>query len=159
MGTVQLEKATSMTLNLCITLLKFACIGTALFALSWIAGLMGFGPAALFLDFFADLAHLPVEGHQSIDTDTEQLLVAITAGLMIGLAGFVWQITTLVYPTDPQLAARLIVPGALAWFVVDGTGSLLAGAGFNIPMNLVFLLLFLAPIGLHLRTSPRAGTA
>ncbi|GAB5436665.1 excinuclease ABC subunit A [Falsiruegeria mediterranea] len=108
------------------------------------------------LSFFVDLAHLPLDGAQQINTDTEALLSAISGGLLCGLGAAVWLITDHLHARDPALARRMITLTLLAWYVPDSLGSLAAGAWFNVVMNSGFLALFLVPI-LMVRTSHEAA--
>ncbi len=142
-----------MSLKTSIRMLQFACIGTVIFGLVLLLGLL---PAQSgFNNFYADIAHMPLDQKQSVQSETERLMLAIFAGLMLGFAGFVWQITKHVYANDPALGARLIIPGVLMWYVTDSAGSFIAGAWFNVVMNSFFLALFLVPILMY----RSAGTA
>lgn len=134
-----------MTLETSIRVLRSACTGTTLYAIALIFGLF-LPPFAAFNNFFADIAHLPMDGEQTIETPTERLFLAIFAGLMLGFAGFVWQITTHVFSKNPNLGAKIMIPAVLAWYIPDGIGSLIAGAWFNVVMNTFFLGLFLLPV-------------
>lgn len=109
------------------------------------------------LSLFVDLAHLPLDGAQQIDTDTEALLSAITGGLLSGLGAAVWLIADHLYPRDPALAQRIITFTLLAWYIPDSLGSLAAGAWFNVVMNSGFLALFLVPILMARRSREAAA--
>ena len=124
-------------------ILKLASLGTALFGLG-LAFLPHFGAGVIAL--FLDLAFLPLDGTENADTAETQLGLAISGGLMVGLAAMVWQIATHVLPNTPRLAQRLLIPALLAWYVPDSFGSYLSGASFNVVMNTGFLALFLVPL-------------
>lgn len=98
------------------------------------------------LNFFVDLAHLPLDGAQGIDTQTEALLTAISGGLLCGLGAAVWLMAGHLYANDPTLARRMILITLMAWYIPDSFGSFAAGAWFNVVMNSGFLALFLVPI-------------
>jgi len=147
-----------MTLDTSIRILRFACAGTVLYAIALILGLF-LEPFAAFNNFFVDIAHMPMDGAETIETPTERLFLAIFAGLMVGFAGFVWQITTHVYSENPTLGAKIMIPAVLAWYIPDGIGSLIAGAWFNVVMNTFFLALFLLPVLLSQKVSQRTQAA
>ncbi|WP_164661280.1 excinuclease ABC subunit A [Tropicibacter sp. Alg240-R139] len=109
------------------------------------------------LNIFLDLAHLPLDGTQQIDSDTEALLSAISGGLLCGLGVAVWLITEHFYVRDPALARRVIGTILLAWYIPDSLGSLAAGAWFNVVMNSGFLALFLVPILMASKTQRAAA--
>jgi hypothetical protein len=67
-------------------------------------------------------------------------------------------VVTRVDERDPAGRTTVILPGFAVWFVVDGVGSVLAGAGFNLVLNTPFLLLFAVPI-LCERRHRRAASA
>lgn len=124
--------------------LKFASMATIAFGLA-----MAIFPATslkFLFDWFLDLAHLPLDRAQNIDSDSEALLMAISGGLMVGLGTLVWQVTELVYARTPQHGRKILLPGLLAWYLPDCFGSYLAGAWFNLLMNTGFLALFLVPL-------------
>ena len=93
-----------------------------------------------------DLTHLPLDGAQSFGGDSEKVLGAIGGGLLVGLGVLVWQITIHVYAKDPSTGASIINWGVWSWYLVDSTGSILAGAWFNAVLNTGFLLMFVLPI-------------
>ncbi|WOI34349.1 excinuclease ABC subunit A [Tritonibacter scottomollicae] len=137
--------------DLATHVLRIAAIGTALFGLAlMLAPHTQIKPAAL---AFVDIAFLPFDGAQDVDHEVTQLMLAISGGVLIGLAVAVWQVTTLIYPQDPALARRILLPTLLAWYVPDSLGSVLSGAPFNVVMNTGFLALFLIPL-LLARTAP-----
>lgn len=134
-----------------ITFLKISSFATMLFgALLLVTLFAGIG----LLNFFADLLHMPLDGVQKVDSDSERTLIAILAGVLIGIATFVWQITQHVYAHNPRRGAQMITISLLAWYLPDNLGSLLTGAWFNVVMNSVFLAMFLLPLYLAKRPVP-----
>jgi len=105
-----------------------------------------FGPTAALLDHFVDLAAWPFDGAQTVDTDAARLLAAISGGVLAGWATTIWLLVERVYARDPAIGKTVILPGLAVWFVVDGVGSWIAGAAFNIVLNTAFLLMFAVPI-------------
>lgn len=98
--------------------------------------------------FLADMIFWPVDGGQAIDTDVTHLLAAILGGVMAGWGVLLYLLTTRLYPRDPDLARMLISVSIGTWFVIDGLGSILAGASLNALFNVGFLALFLIPLWL-----------
>lgn len=100
------------------------------------------GPVVLLLD----LIYFPVDGAQTAQSAAARLLGAIAGGVMTGWGLMAWLVAKHVLPTDPALARRLILVSIGAWFVVDSTMSVAAGAPLNALFNVGFLLLFYAPV-------------
>ncbi len=109
-----------------------------------VAGL-GF-PVLFLVEAFLDLAHLPIDGGQPIDSDAARLLNAILGGILVGFGTIIWRVAGKVFLTDPSLGASILVPAMLAWFVTDSAGSILAGAWFNAVLNALILVALLFPI-------------
>lgn len=133
-----------MTHDRATRLLSLAAIATALFGLAMFAT-VALDQRAVF-EMFLDLAILPIDGADRLDTPTARLLTAISGGLLTGLGVMIWQVVRDVYARDPKTGGRIILRGVLAWFVIDSAGSVLAGAAFNVVMNSGFLALFLVPL-------------
>ncbi|MEP2531009.1 excinuclease ABC subunit A [Shimia sp.] len=96
--------------------------------------------------WFLDLAFLPLDQAQAFSDPSAHLLGAISGGLLFGFGVMSYQITTHVYANDPAIGGRILRWGIISWFLVDCTGSVLAGAWFNVILNSGFLALFLIPI-------------
>jgi hypothetical protein len=127
--------------------LKTAAIISAGFGLAMVFTLMiGFHAG---MAFFIDLAHLPLDGGQDFASDSELLLGAISGGLLTGFGVMAWQVIDKVFDTDPKTGSTILTYGIVTWFVVDSTGSVLAGAWFNVILNAGFLALFMVPIMLR----------
>ncbi|MEM1314999.1 MAG: excinuclease ABC subunit A [Pseudomonadota bacterium] len=116
--------------------------------------LIGFGvlnllalisPLSAVMDAFVDLAFLPFDGAQRIESDGGRLWVGIAGGLLAGLGATFLQVTRRVAARDLSEARAIVLPGILAWYLVDGLGSAAAGAPFNIVVNTGFLAAFLVP--------------
>ncbi len=140
-----------MTHQSATSALKFASLFCAFIGLLMVASLLG-GHALMAM--FLDLTHLPFDGAQTFASDSELVLGAISGGLLFGFGVMAHQVTTLVYAPSPALGGQIILRGILAWFVVDSTGSLLAGAWFNVVLNSAFLGLFVVPILAARRSQP-----
>ncbi len=131
---------------------SFILVGFGLLMFSTI-----FTPTAAILDALFDLAFLPIDANQAVNSDSAWLLTAITAGILVGWGEMIYLVTTRVYATDPSTGRAIILPAILAWYVVDSTGSVLSGGWFNAVMNLGFLALFLVPLIAPARSREAAG--
>ncbi|PSL20621.1 excinuclease ABC subunit A [Shimia abyssi] len=143
-----------MTHDRSVTYLKRAsAISIGFGLLMFLSILLGLEPA---FAWFLDLAHLPLDGTQGFASDSELLLGAICGGLLAGFGVVMWRITIDVYAKHPALGARIIKAGIVTWFLIDSTGSVLAGAWFNVVLNSGFLALFMLPLFLsNMATSAR----
>ena len=112
------------------------------------------GPA----EFLLDLVFFPVNGAETVDMPAARILNAITGGLMTGLGVMTFLIASELMPREPLLARRLLLFGIGAWYVVDSSMSIAAGAPLNALFNTGFLLLFYAPIwSLHTEREAEAA--
>ena len=102
--------------------------------------------AAAPTEFLADLIFFPIDGAQSLAAPETRLMNAIGGGVLAGWGLLIWKLSTTVFVKDPALAKQLIVPSILTWFVIDSTGSVLAGAPLNALFNVSFLLVFCVPL-------------
>lgn len=110
---------------------------TALAALPWAAG-----PTVL----LTDLILFPLDGGQSLSAPETRILVAILGGALAGWGVLLWQATTRVYAQHPVLGRSLILTSIGIWFSIDSTASVLAGAPFNVLLNVPFLAMFVLPL-------------
>lgn len=102
--------------------------------------------AAAPTQFLADLIFFPIDDAQTLAAPETRLMSAISGGVMAGWGVLLWLLSTHVFPKDQALAAKLIITSIITWFVVDSTGSLLAGAPINAVINVSFLLIFCVPL-------------
>ncbi|TCL09213.1 hypothetical protein BXY66_1258 [Shimia isoporae] len=132
-----------MTHDTATSSLKFASLFSAFIGLLMFASLLGGQPLMV---LFLDLIHLPLDGTQTFSSDSELVLGAISGGLLVGFGVMVHQVTVHVYADNPELGGRMVLRAIFAWFIVDSTGSVLAGAWFNVVLNGAFLALFVVPV-------------
>ncbi len=100
-----------------------------------------------------DLIFWPIDGQQTATAPETRLILAISGGILTGWGLLLWQISSRLYPQDPALARSLILTSIGVWFVLDGLGSILAGAPLNAVLNIGFLLLFFVPLWRPVRTA------
>ncbi len=99
-------------------------------------------PTALMMDMIVP----PVDGGQAIESTATRLLSAICGGVLIGWGLMAWILAVEILPGNPTLARRLIIPSIGAWFLVDSSMSIAAGAPLNAVLNIAFLVLFTLPV-------------
>ena len=140
-ATKQSQTMSHATRTACLTGASLLIIAFGVY-LSWFQS----GPASIATDFFLDLVFWPVDGAQALGTNAANLLAGISGGLTAGLGAAVLAVTRQVYATDPARGRRIITTFMLVWFVVDGIGSVIAGAPVNVIVNMAFLALVLVPV-------------
>lgn len=133
-----------MTHRSSVACLKFASIVLIGFGALFIAAL--FTPAMAAVELLLDLVIPPFGDARPVAAAETRLLLAISGGVMAGWGVMMWMIVTSVYDEDPALGGRMIVASICVWFVLDGLGSVLAGAWINAFVNVTFLALFTAPV-------------
>lgn len=105
-----------------------------------VVGLLSAGAAhpalSVPIGIMADVTFWPIEGSPGAPAlPTERLFAAIAGGLMIG-----WGAMLLLLGRGTSVARSFLI-GGVAWFIVDGTGSVLVGVPLNVLGNLPFLAL------------------
>jgi len=100
------------------------------------------GPILFLLDFVI----WPLDGAQSGAATEFRLALAISGGIMAGWGVLLWQLSTRLYPREPELGSSLILTSIGIWFVVDSLGSVAAGVPLNALLNTTFLVLFFWPL-------------
>ncbi|MEO0636762.1 MAG: hypothetical protein AAFY73_08960 [Pseudomonadota bacterium] len=85
----------------------------------------------------------------SVNTPEERLLCAILGGVISGWGMMVWMMAEGWYRSDPAIAGRTILVASSVWFVIDGTGSVLAGAASNLVPNIGVYLILVLPVLLY----------
>ena len=136
-----------MTQKLCAKLIMLNGWGFVLFGLIWVttafAGMDG--PGRLLID----LLHWPVNGLPADPSMEARWMGGIGAGLTVGIGlMFVFIFAPLL--RTGGAAARVTRKGVIisltAWFIVDGAGSIAAGAPSNVVFNFIFYLLAVVPL-------------
>ncbi len=140
-----------------VAALRFASLAVTGVGLLTVASLLT--PSARLLANFLDLAFFDFRGGPRLPGEETRLLAGIMGGLMVGWGVSNRLIATHVYARDPALGGRIIMQAMLVWFAADGAGSALAGAWFNIVLNVPFLALFAVPILHARRAAARARSA
>ena len=104
------------------------------------------GPLVVVNEAFVDLVFWPFDGTQTYAAPETKLLSGIAGGLTVGIGIAVWMIAREVFTTDPGRARRIILAMMLGWFVVDNIGSVIAGAWFNVVVNVAILAMVCWPL-------------
>jgi hypothetical protein len=98
------------------------------------------------LRWLVDLAFFPFDGRQTLAAPEARLMAAIGGGLTVGFGVLLYMIAEKVYARDTALGRQIMLAGIWSWFLVDSTASTLAGAPFNVVLNLGFLLAYVWPL-------------
>lgn len=114
------------------------------------------GPLSVLNQAFVDLAFWPFDGGQSYAAPETRLLSGIAGGVTAGLGLAIWAVAREVFATDPARGRRIILIFMSGWFLVDGVGSVIAGAWFNVIPNLAILMMVIWPL---VRWQPEAAAA
>lgn len=134
------------------TTLKLA--STAVVGVGLVLALAAHPATAGITTLLADVIFWPFDGQPTLDAPAARLLAAISGGVIVGWGALLWMVATRILPLDPALAATLVRASLIAWFAVDSTASILAGAPLNVVLNAVFLAAFLVPLGMLAGKSP-----
>jgi hypothetical protein len=146
-----------MTVDSRIRWLKIASVITVGFGLLLaVAAIPAMGGPA---EFLLDLVYFPVDGTQTVDSSAARLLNAITGGLMTGLGVMTFLIADELMPREPALARRILLAGIGAWYLIDSSMSIAAGAPLNAVFNTGFLLMFFLPVWKPLVGARELGTS
>ncbi|MBM7067630.1 hypothetical protein [Actibacterium sp. 188UL27-1] len=103
-------------------------------------------PTALPIALFADILFWPLDGVQTMALQDARLLAAICGGGFVGWGLMMWLLAGAPYRAAPVAMRRIFLISVMGWFVIDGIGSVLAGAPLNVAANIGFLALFLWPL-------------
>ena len=96
-----------------------------------------------------DILIWPLDGAETGTTPEARLLYAILGGVLTGWSWMIWRLAGAAMANAPEVTRSIIRQSVLVWFVVDSTGSVLAGAPWNVPANCIFLAMFLIPMLMH----------
>ena len=96
--------------------------------------------------FLADAILWPFNGAETFARPETRLMSAIGGGVMAGWGLALWHLAGEGMARAPELARRIILASVWVWFVVDGAGSIAAGAPLNAALNLGFLAIFVLPL-------------
>lgn len=99
-------------------------------------------PARLTLDILS----WPIDGATTYADPDTRFLSALTGGFLLGWGVTIWGLATRLYDLAPEAVRRTHVAGALAWFLLDSTGSILSGNASNALFNIVVLALAVGPL-------------
>ncbi|WP_298256461.1 hypothetical protein [uncultured Litoreibacter sp.] len=95
---------------------------------------------------FADLVIWPIGAGVDGTSPVARLMLAIAGGVIAGLGAIWFAASGKPCEEAPMAVRKMLTAGALTWFVIDSTGSLLAAAPLNVLGNAGYLLLLLWPV-------------
>ena len=113
----------------------------------------GEGPWRLLLDLLA----WPLDGEPARFAPETSAVNAVTGGVMVGWGTLMYLIARGPFARGDVTLATPMLRSVLAWFVVDSTGSLLAGVPGNVLLNVAFLVLLGLPLQRTRRDRWRRG--
>lgn len=93
-----------------------------------------------------DLLSWPLDNAQTYIDPTTRFLSALTGGFLLGWGIMVLCLRAWVYDAAPEGVRRSVLTSALAWFILDSTGSIASGNASNALFNVVVLLLVVGPM-------------
>ena len=93
-----------------------------------------------------DLLSWPIDGAQTYSDPTTRFLSAITGGFLFGWGIMVWCLRQWVYDLAPEGVRRSLVAGTIAWFIVDGIGSIMSGNPSNAFFNILSAVVIVGPM-------------
>jgi hypothetical protein len=108
-------------------------------------------------DIFFNLASSGTEGVAGLTTPESKLAMAIAGGVFGGLGAMYLFISAPGIQQGSSLIRRGSIYVFLTWFVIDSGASIASGNAANVIPNLVFLVVYLAPLLLVKQTE--AATA
>jgi hypothetical protein len=124
--------------------LRFAAGVTMAFGLA--LALAAFPPLGAPMIWLADILIWPLDGAETGTAPGMRLILAIAGGVMAGWGWMIWRLAGEALERQPDLIRGIIRTSVLIWFAVDSTGSVIAGAPWNVPANGIFLALYLIPM-------------
>ncbi len=122
------------------------CAAGIVIAFGILTALAAWPPLNPGIVLLGDLLIWPLDGRETGTDPMTRLMFAIGGGVLAAWGWLIWRLTAELLPREPALARSLIRQSVLTWFVIDSTGSVLAGAPANVVGNLAFLALFLVPL-------------
>jgi len=131
-----------MTQTLSLSAIKLA--GLILIGMGVLMVLSVFTPLRVVLELFLDLAFWG--GDRAPIADSGLLITGIAGAVMAGWGLTMWCLSTHIGPAQPMAGRRILLPGLVLWFVLDGAASVMAGAWFNTILNTAVLAVLLALI-------------
>ncbi|MGD1887725.1 MAG: hypothetical protein ACFB01_11525 [Cohaesibacteraceae bacterium] len=93
-----------------------------------------------------DLVSWPLDGATTLDHPDTRILIAITAGLLLGWGATIWFLSGAPYDAAPEAVRRSVLYGVLAWYVLDNLGSVTSGNPSNVFFNTLILLVGVGPL-------------
>ena len=93
-----------------------------------------------------DLLDWPLDDNPAAFTNESFALNAVLGGLMVGWGTLMYLVVTRQFAAGNFELALPMMISVIAWFIVDSTGSLVAGLPGNVVLNTGFVAIFLPPL-------------
>lgn len=110
-------------------------------------------------DIFFSLASSGAEGVAGLTTPESKLAMAIAGGVFGGLGAMYLFISAPGVEQGNALIRKGSIYVFLTWFVIDSSASVASGNAANVIPNLVFLIIYLAPLLLVKQTKAATASA
>ncbi len=127
-----------------INWLKIACILAGLFGLISAAASTESG-SGIWL-FLFDLLKWPVDNDPAMFQEESFAVNAVLGSVMIGWATLMYFLIKGPISKGNIEIVKYILIALIVWFLIDSTGSILAGLPGNVILNLSFLIIFIPPL-------------
>ena len=139
-----------MSIQVSILWIKIACIITIVTGINCA---LASHPATDFawLCLF-DLLKWPIDGDPATFHPDTRAVNAVLGGTMVGWGLLMYFLSTKQLLIHVSGLARMMLIALCAWFVVDSTGSMMAELAGNIVLNIGFLLMFVPPLLVLMKT-------
>jgi hypothetical protein len=111
-----------------------------------LAALAAWPPLSAPIALFLDLLYWPLDGAQDGRAEATRIALAILGGVTAGWGVMLWSLAGEALARHPDLIRPVFRRALLTWFVLDSTGSVLAGAPLNAAVNAGVLAAFLVPL-------------
>ena len=137
-----------MTPQTCAKFLTIIGYGFVIFGLVWVTtSFAGYDrPGRILLD----VLHWPIDGVPSNPSVESRWMGGIGAGLTMGIGFFFAKVFAPIIALDDLKTGTIVRQGALigllAWFIVDGAGSVASGVPSNVAFNTIFFFAAVIPL-------------
>jgi hypothetical protein len=96
--------------------------------------------------FTLDLLSWPLDGLTTFSSPDTHFMSAVTGGFLLGWGTMIWCLSTWVYDKAPEAVRKTVLVGLLAWFFLDGAGSIASGNTSNALFNIIVLAVAVGPM-------------
>lgn len=133
-----------MSLESRSALMRIVAVILAIYAIIW--GLAPYASINISARFLLDMLDWPVDSMpNTLDTNT-MWLSAIGAGLLAAVAVLLWGVVAPALARGDREVAHATLIAFLAWYFIDGAGSISVGIVSNVVFNTLYLMAIAIPL-------------